>query len=259
MGGKGMFYVITRKTLRRGFLIVLLIAFVLWLAWNSFGRDAVFKSGGQLVFWPQIVANRQVTKPAYEQGEGDPITELEPMGHIGEVELRTEWGPESAVIMLGETMIATGDLLDEYLPATPVYTEDLNLAIPATGPLTVSVESPSRRDTFSEFRWERDRSRSRQLETLQDIITDATSSEQQKEAAQGRLVAIMAGSEVEMELEGLLMAQGLPDAVVVLSETGATIMVDSILTEEEAARIGDTVSGMTGMSLEKIRIIDHRS
>ena len=51
----------------------------------------------------------------------------------------------------------------------------------------------------------------------------------------------------------------MPDAVVVLSETGATVMVDSILTEEEAARIGDTVSGVTGMSLEKIRIIDHHS
>ena len=69
----------------------------------------------------------------------------------------------------------------------------------------------------------------------------------------------MAGSEVEMELEGLLMAQGLPDAVVVLSEGGAAVMVDTVLTEEEAARVGDTVSSMTGMSLEKIRIIDHRS
>ena len=55
------------------------------------------------------------------------------------------------------------------------------------------------------------------------------------------------------------MAQGLPDAVVVLSESGVTVMVDTVLTEEEATRIGDTVSGMTGMSLEKIRIIDQRS
>ena len=149
--------------------------------------------------------------------------------------------------------------MDEYLPASPIYTEDFTLSIPATGSLVVAVEPLTKRDAFSEFRWERERSRSRQMETLQTIITDATTSEQQKEGAQSRLVDIMAGSEVEIQLEGLLMAQGMPDAVVVLSETGATVMVDSILTEEEAARIGDTVSGVTGMSLEKIRIIDHHS
>lgn len=253
-----MFYVITRKTLRKGFLIILLVALVLWLAWNSFGRESVFRSGGQLVLWPQRVTSRQATKPAQDQVKSDLIPELEMIEDTDELELRTGMELESVAVM-GETMIAIGDLIDEYLPASPVYSEDFTLAIPTSGPLLVSVEPLGRRDTFSEFRWERDRSRSRQLETLQEIITDGTSSEQQREAAQGRLVAIMAGSEVEMELEGLLMAQGLPDAVVVLSETGATIMVDSILTEEEAARIGDTVSGMTGMSLEKIRIIDHRS
>ncbi len=133
------------------------------------------------------------------------------------------------------------------------------MAVPTAGHLTVSVQPLSRRDSFSEFRWERDRSRSRQLEALQGIITDLSSSEEQRTAAQERLLEIMAGSEVEMELEGLLMAQGLPDAVVVLSEGGAAVMVDTVLTEEEAARVGDTVSSMTGMSLEKIRIIDHRS
>ena len=117
----------------------------------------------------------------------------------------------------------------------------------------------SRREVFAQFRWDRDRSRSRQLEAMQEIISDANSSNEQRKSAQDRLVAIMSGSETEMELEGLLMAQGLPDAVVVLSETGATVMVDTVLTEEEAARIGDTVSDLTGMTVEKIRIIDQRS
>ena len=53
------------------------------------------------------------------------------------------------------------------------------------------------------------------------IITDSSSSEEQRLSAQERLLSIMAGSEVETELEGLLMAQGLPDAVVVLSDHGS--------------------------------------
>ncbi len=257
-GGNGMFYVITRKTLRKGLLIILLIAFVLWLAWNSFSRESVFKSGGQLILWPRLVPNREAAEVASGQGEG-PLN-IEPHGadYLGVRDQALEPGLLSDPQTRG-SIIRGGDYIDEYLPAIPVFSEDFTFAIPTAGPLTVTVEPLSKRDTFSEFRWERDRSRSRQLEALQDIMTSSASSEQQRETAQVRLVAIMAGSEVEMELEGLLMAQGLPDAVVVLSETGATVMVDSILTEEEAARIGETVSGMTGMSFEKIRIIDHRS
>ncbi|NMB44978.1 MAG: SpoIIIAH-like family protein [Firmicutes bacterium] len=249
-----MFYVITRKTLGKGFLVMLLLALVLWLAWNTFGKDSALNNGGGAVLWPRLVPS-QKTAPLQEEQDPSPLgVASEQVGPIS--------GPDTysvaSEVDVVPTTISVGNLIDEYLPASPIYSEDLTFAIAAAGPLAV-VEPLNRRDTFAEFRWERDRSRSRQLEVLQEIVTDGISSEQQKETAQGRLVAIMAGCEIEMELEGLLMAQGLPDAVVVLSETGATVMVDTVLTEEEAARIGDTISGMTGMSLEKIRIIDQRS
>lgn len=258
-----MFYVITRKTLCNGLLVILLVTLVLWFAWNSFGRDSVFKSGGGIVLWPKVVPGGEIAGPREKLVPVEPEA-LEPdlVERSGELDItadRYEPAASGVAEPPKESFVNIGELMDEYLPASPIYAEDFTLAIPTTGALVVAVEPLTRRDAFSEFRWERDRSRSRQLETLQTIIWDTTSSEQQKEAAQSRLVDIMAGSEVEMQLEGLLMAQGLPDAVVVLSQTGATVMVDSILTEEEAARIGDTVSGMTGMSPEKIRIIDHLS
>ncbi|NLY51700.1 MAG: SpoIIIAH-like family protein [Firmicutes bacterium] len=269
-----MFYVISGKTLLRGVLIILAAACVLWLVWNSLDLDTSLPSGG-IVLWPKWMPRKGAGEPA-ENGMKTPGTdkiEKGPEGEIKELEesldepaepveslgLDLSGGFAPAPAGTGQFTIVGGELIDEYLPVNPIYGEDFTLAVPTSGTLTVSVQPLSRRDSFSEFRWERDRSRSRQLETLQGIITDSSSSEEQRIAAQERLLSIMAGSEVEMELEGLLMAQGLPDAVVVLSESGVTVMVDTVLTEEEATRIGDTVSGMTGMSLEKIRIIDQRS
>ncbi len=238
-----MFYVIDRSTLRKWLVGMLLTALVLWLGWHSLSRDSVFKSGGEgIVFWRQSTPSWQMNTPtAPVMTEGD-VPEA-----MLEVEAPTTWQKTEA------------DVLDEYLPMQPIYGSDFQLAIPATGQLAVAVEPLTKREAFAEFRWGRDRSRSRQLEAMQQIMADATSSQQQRESAQTRLMDIMSGSEVETELEGLLMAQGLPDAVVVLGENGATVMVDTVLTEEEAARIGDTVSGMTGVTLEKIRIIDQRS
>lgn len=271
IGGYAMFYVISGKTLWRGLLFILAAALILWLAWNSFDSGIGVPSGG-IVLWPKWLPGKGTSQPA-EDDKGLPGIDKDYQGEMVQPEGSTEEpaapaerlqpdAPDDPGLAAGNDGLFTiiGDeLVDEYLPANPVYGEDYTLAVPTAGHLTVSVQPLSRRDSFSEFRWERDRSRSRQLEALQGIITDLSSSEEQRTAAQERLLEIMAGSEVEMELEGLLMAQGLPDAVVVLSEGGAAVMVDTVLTEEEAARVGDTVSSMTGMSLEKIRIIDHRS
>ena len=268
-----MFYVISGKTLLRGLLIILAAACLLWLAWNSLDLDSNLPSGG-IVLWPKWMPGKG-GEPAENGKKAPDIDRMHegPEGGIQEPEL----GPEELAEPVeslgldlsadsapdpggnGQFTIVGSELVDEYLPANPIYGEDFTLAVPTTGTLSVSVQPLSRRDSFSEFRWERDRSRSRRVETLQGVITDSASSEEQRIAAQERLLNIMAGSEVEMELEGLLMAQGLPDAVVVWGESGVTVMVDTVLTEEEATRIGDTVSGMTGMSLEKIRIIDQRS
>lgn len=266
-----MFYVIDRSTLRKWFVGMLLAIVVVWLLWQTLTKDPVFKSGGEgMVLWRQIQsgANRfvpVVRKPSTSVPAMAPTLEAVDADILGEA--LTEDAPtalpmtwledEEESVSFGQ--IVSLDAVDEYLPMLPVYGSDAGLAIPAAGQLFVAVEPLAKGEAFAEFRWNRDRSRSRQLEAMQDIMTDATSSEEQKAKAQARLIDIMANSEIESELEGLLMAQGLPDAVVILGETGATVMVDTVLTEEEAARIGDTVSDMTGVTLEKIRIIDQRS
>ena len=219
-GGKAMFYVITRKTLGKGFLVMLLLALVLWLAWNTFGKDSALNNGGVQSLARLDLAKRQ----PHQEEQSDPS----PLGvaseQVGPISGPDTYSVASEVDVV-PTTISVGNLIDEYLPASPIYSEDLTFAIAAAGPLAV-VEPLNRRDTFAEFRWERDRSRSRQLEVLQEIVTDGISSEQQ--GNRPRQVGSHHGRMwIEMELEGLLMAQGLPDAVVVLSETGATIMVDT--------------------------------
>ena len=258
-----MFYVIDRSTLRKWLVGMLLAIVVAWLLWQTLTRNPVFKSGGEgMVLWRQIQSrlDRRVPlapRPSIEESVDADVLD-EALAEDPPAPLPMSWlEDEEEAATFGQ--VVTLDAVDEYLPILPIYNSDFQLAIPAAGQLLVAVEPLAKGEAFAEFRWNRDRSRSRQLEAMQDIMADTTSSEEQKASAQARLMDIMSSSEIENELEGLLMAQGLPDAVVVLGETGATVMVDTVLTEEEAARIGDTVNDMTGVTLEKIRIIDQRS
>ncbi len=112
---------------------------------------------------------------------------------------------------------------------------------------------------FSEYRMERARIRSRQLELLESIVYDKSLSEQRREAAQADLLELIALLGRETELENLLKAQGYIDAIAILAESAATIVVPVTLTKEEAERIGDLVKRMTGVRLDRITIVDDLS
>ncbi|NLK08357.1 MAG: SpoIIIAH-like family protein [Firmicutes bacterium] len=258
-----MFYVIDRSTLRKWFVGILLAGVVFWLFWQILIKTPVFRSGHErMVLWRQVQSGLDRFKPSRARS-----LSMEIDAHGSETD-EADTVPESVfedhhmLESLGwesEEQVISWDDVDEYLPALPLYSEDLQLAIPTSGQLLVAVQPLTKGETFAEFRWERERSRSRQLETMQGIMVDGSSSEEQKASAQARVMDLMASSELESELEGLLMAQGLPDAVVVLGSAGTTVMVDTVLTEEEAARIGDTISDMIGVPLEQIKILDQRS
>ena len=263
-----MFYVVDGATLRKWFMVMLAAILVLWLFWQILIKVPVLQTENGVLVRGPIQGTMEVFRPFFRRApkQKEKVPEapqriqevpvdpppLEPKGEV------QEDGTEGIMQERAETGINV-DEIDEYLPAAPVFSHDLQFALPASGGLLVAVEPLTKREAFAEFRWERERSRSRQLETMTGILSDGTSSDTQKASAQARIMEIMAGSELEGELEGLLMAQGLPDAVVIVGDKYATVMVDTVLTEEEAARIGDTVSNMTGVSLEEIKILDQRS
>lgn len=245
-----MFYVITRKTLQTAVLVILLLALMLWLMWGALTHSPALERHKGVVFWPQFMF-RQIDETREASGPltGSQVIKSQSAGQVAGSDDDSSlvvYPPATAASSPHLARVAGPDMVGQAVPAT-------------ADSLAVEVQAVDSKEAFAEFRWERDRSRSRQLEVLQGIINSSDSSAEQKEAAQNRLLQIMANCEAETRVETLLMTRGFPDAVVVLSESGANIVVDSVLTAEEAAAIGEVVRSITGLSLDKIRIIDGRS
>src|SRR5690625_3640619 len=73
------------------------------------------------------------------------------------------------------------------------------------------------------YRLERDRNISRYLEQLQDLV--AVWGEKSDPAVQAEIVRLLGRAERQMQAEGLLRVQGMNDAVVVLAESEAIVVV----------------------------------
>lgn len=109
---------------------------------------------------------------------------------------------------------------------------------------------------FAEYKLERERMRSRQMELLQNLAYDPQSGAEQKKHIQEELQALLEKMSRETELENLLKAKGYLDGLVILDKDAVTIIVPVTLNREEAAQIGELVHRMTGIRLDKITIVD---
>lgn len=109
---------------------------------------------------------------------------------------------------------------------------------------------------FAEYKLERERMRSRQIELLQNVAYDLHTQGERREEAQIQLQQLIDRITRETEIENLLKAKGYLDALVLLDTEAVTVVVPVTLTRDEAARIGELVQRLTGLGLEKITIVD---
>lgn len=109
---------------------------------------------------------------------------------------------------------------------------------------------------FSEYKLERERMRSRQMELLQNLAYDTHTASEPKGQAQKELQALVDKISRETEIESLLKATGYLDGLVILDQESITVVVPVTLTREEASRIGELVHRLTGIKLERITIVD---
>lgn len=138
-------------------------------------------------------------------------------------------------------------------------TADPEVEEPEAGEPVVVVEPVTVRTVptkFSEYKLERERMRSRQVELLQDIAYDAQTQPERREEARRELQQLIDRFTRETEIENLLKAKGYLDALVLLDPEAVTVVVPITLTRDEAARIGELVHRLTGVRLEGITIVD---
>lgn len=112
---------------------------------------------------------------------------------------------------------------------------------------------------FAEYRMELDRVRAAQVELLQTVLQDKELSAAQREQLNTELMQIMQRSEAELQAETLLRAKGYLDAIVVITQNGANVVVPAVLTKQDAAIIGELTARASGVPAERITIIDGAS
>lgn len=125
----------------------------------------------------------------------------------------------------------------------------------SAGRAPVTVQ-PARGGLYDEYRIEREKARAREMEMLETLMGRADLIDEQRTASQDRLLKLLDRGEKEAQAEQLLRARGVPDAVVVVSDGGASIVVPLLLSRDEVARIGDVVARVVGLPLERITVMD---
>lgn len=112
---------------------------------------------------------------------------------------------------------------------------------------------------FVEYRLERDRRRSQQIELLKQILDNPNSGGESKQEAQKRLVDLTKQMDLELQLEKLIVAKGYKEAAVFIQPNAVNVIVMADkFTEEDANKIGDLVSRSSGRPREQISIIPQK-
>lgn len=110
-------------------------------------------------------------------------------------------------------------------------------------------------DPISDYRLEREQQRARQEAQLNELIYSEGDGELAGRA-KAQLMDLLARTEQETILEGILRARGFEDALVTVSDRAANVLVRrEALTQRETAVILDLVLRETGLTGGNVKII----
>jgi len=112
---------------------------------------------------------------------------------------------------------------------------------------------------FVEYRMERERTRSKEVELLREVLVSPSTGEETRKKVQEKLLEISSNMSKEMELENLIRARGYRDAAVFLDGDTVTVVVQpgkNILPgTEENSEIAALVSKSAGVPEDNVIII----
>ncbi|MGB9792082.1 MAG: SpoIIIAH-like family protein [Thermacetogeniaceae bacterium] len=109
------------------------------------------------------------------------------------------------------------------------------------------------KEFFVEYRLNRERLCSKQIELLKEIAENPDSSAEIRESAQRDMIQITENLGKETEIEKLIIAQGFDDAVVMLQPKAAMVVVRTpSLLQSDTERIKDIISRTTGLGEESV-------
>lgn len=145
---------------------------------------------------------------------------------------------------------------EDAMPADAAVAEKSDEAAVVEENNNDAIETAAAASFFSEYRLEREKNRSKEVEMWQDIINSEKAEENFKSMAQQELVKIVALTEKEMIIENLIVARGFDDALVFLTDDSATAIVGAKeLTPANVAQIQDIIVRKTKLDAKNIKIM----
>lgn len=163
--------------------------------------------------------------------------------------------PVAALSTAGSPALGTPD------GSTPASSPALQGTSPSGSPssgsgVSTGSSADGGQDLFVEFRLEREQARSLQLDLLREVLNNANLGDNAHERALQAWLAITQDIAREVDIENLIRAKGFADAVVVLRDGKATVMVKAAsLTQEEVFRIADIAVRLAGLSYEDVTVM----
>ena len=124
---------------------------------------------------------------------------------------------------------------------------------------TTPVKTPASKqanDFFSQTKLEREINRSKDMDTLKEITSDANASKDVKTRAYEKVMKMVDISEKETRIEALIKEKGFSDAVALFGDDGSldiVIKADN-LTSAQTAQIADMVSRQANIPVSSIHI-----
>lgn len=110
---------------------------------------------------------------------------------------------------------------------------------------------------FEEARLNRTIARDQSLTELEGLLNNPDITTADKSAAVAQAAQIAVGIETESRIENLILAKGFSDAIVYLTDTGCSVIVQTNgLLASEAAQIKDIILRETAVSAQNISIVE---
>lgn len=151
---------------------------------------------------------------------------------------------------LGEAVYVDNEIYNEDL-------DGLNLGLDedANDQRNITA-SKTANDYFVQARMDKEQSRSKNNESLKVISEDANASEEIRNEAQSRMIAVTEISEKEMRIETLINKMGFEDTFILFADDGSVDIVVKTpsLTTSQTAQITDIVTRQGDVEVEDIHI-----
>ena len=165
-------------------------------------------------------------------------------------------------LAVGIMVVALGAavwLNTKYLPSSTKYLGEASYVGNSTSSSAIETSAKTesnKEDYFSTAKKERENARKDACETIEETLKDTKVSNEEKASALAKIEEIGARMEKEANVEALLKAKGFKEALVIISDSGVSVIVRSEgLTSTQTLQIQDIVTSETGVALQNIKII----